>query len=99
MYCPYCGREMALIDGVLTCAAGEMSLSPRLAAVLVERFPVRASQPPSAAVGRRTGVWYCPGCGAPLGAGLHCRSCGLSLRDVFHQLVELHPHRDEHGHW
>jgi hypothetical protein len=99
VYCARCGREMSLIRGVPTCATGDMPLSPHLAAVLADRFPVQAPRPQSVPVGRRLGDWFCPGCGVALGAELCCPSCGRSLRDLLHELVELHPHRDESGHW
>jgi hypothetical protein len=90
---------MSLTDGIPTCAAGEMPLSPRLTAILVERFPLQAPRVSSVAVGRRPGAWFCPGCGVPLGAELSCPTCGRSLRDLLQQLVELHPHRNEDGNW
>jgi hypothetical protein len=99
MYCPYCGRAVTLIDGVLTCTDGEMPLSPHLQAVLAERFAVDIPRPPDVAEGQRLDAWFCPACGVRLGPGLICPSCGRTLRDLHHQLVELHPHRDEEGNW
>ncbi len=90
---------MPLIDGVLACTSGDVPLSPLLHAVLVERFPVYVPRPLSVAIGGRLGAWFCPGCGILLGPGLICPSCGHTLRDLHHQLVELHPHRDEGGNW
>jgi hypothetical protein len=88
---------MSRVDGVLTCVEGDMPLSRHLQAVLLERFPVQEQKPAYEAVGRRPGVWFCPGCAVPLGPGLSCRSCGKSLGDLHYQLIELHPHRDEGG--
>ena len=99
MYCPQCGREMSQIDGVFTCVAGDMPLSRHMQAALCERFPELKPRPAGAQFGRDLAAWFCPGCGIPLALELRCPSCGRSLRDLFVELVELHPHRDERGQW
>lgn len=97
MYCPHCGREMSLIKGVPTCLMGDMPLSRDLHAALIERFPAQRTRPVGIKVGLRLARWFCPGCGVPLAAELSCPECGHNLRDLFFQLVDLHPHRDERG--
>ena len=72
MYCPYCGREMAMIDGVFTCDAGDMPLSTAMHATLTERFPTHRPRPAGVEVGRRLTRWFCPGCGVPLDAEMTC---------------------------
>jgi predicted RNA-binding Zn-ribbon protein involved in translation (DUF1610 family) len=99
MYCPHCGREMSLLDGSFTCAAGEMTLSSHLRDILSERFSRQKPRPFGVEVGRRLARWFCPGCGIPLASELSCPSCGHNLRDLLVALVELHPHRDERGRW
>jgi hypothetical protein len=92
MYCPYCGREMELIDGTNTCLVGAMPLSAELRDTLSDRFPVSTGRPKDAAVGRRRGNWFCPGCGVPLDPGMRCSLCGQSIRELRFILVEFHPH-------
>jgi hypothetical protein len=92
VYCPHCGREMTLLDGVFTCVAGGMPLSPHMQAVLTERFPEPRPRPSGVELGRRLTRWFCPGCGLPLGPEMRCSRCGRSLRDQLFGLVELHPH-------
>ena len=99
MYCPHCGREMSLLDGVFTCVAGDMPLSAHMHAVLAERFPEHRPRSAKTEIGRRIARWFCPGCGVPLGPGMVCTSCGRSIRDQLFGLVELHPHRDESDIW
>jgi hypothetical protein len=86
---------MSLLDGWLTCVAGQMALSLEMRAILTERFPEPKPRPAGVEIGRRLGRWFCPGCGIPLAPELSCPSCGQSLRDLLFPLVELHPHRDE----
>lgn len=92
MYCPYCGREMALVRDVFACVAGDMPLSAAMHAALTEQFPMHRPRPAGVEVGNRLTRWFCPGCGVSLGAEMICPSCGGSLRDQLFQLVELHPH-------
>ena len=94
MYCPHCGRVMALTDGVFTCAEGNMPLSEAMHERLVERFPDHRPRATGVEVGRRLTRWFCPSCGVPVGRDLQCVECGRSLQGVFYHLVELHPHRD-----
>lgn len=94
MYCPHCGREMRLVDGVFACDAGGMSLSPHLHGILTQRFPEQRLRPSGVEVGRRLTRWFCPGCGVPLGPGMVCGQCGQSIQDLLFQLVELHPHAE-----
>ena len=93
MYCPHCGRTMALIDGVFTCVEGDMPLSQAMHERLTERFPDHRPQPAGVEVGHRITRWFCPSCGVPLGRDLQCGTCGRSLQGVHYHLVELHPHR------
>ena len=94
MYCPYCGREMSLVDGVFACTAGAMPLSRAMHATLTGRFPHHRPRPPGMGVGSRLARWYCPGCGVPLDPELVCSECGQSISDQHFALVELHPHRE-----
>jgi hypothetical protein len=94
VYCPHCGREMSVIDGVFTCEAGGMPLSRQMHAVLVERFPTQRERPQTVDLGHRLTRWFCPACGVPLDGEMKCQWCGQSIRDQLFRLVELHPHRD-----
>jgi hypothetical protein len=94
VYCPFCGREMSLVDGVFTCVAGGMPFSRHMHETLAERFPVQAPRPPGVVVGHRLTHMYAPGCGVPLDPELKCPSCGGSIRDQLFGLVERHPHRE-----
>lgn len=94
MYCPHCGRTMAVIDGVFTCVEGDMPLSQVMQVRLSERYPDHRPRPVGVEVGRRITRWFCPSCGVPLGHELVCGACGRSLQGVHYHLVELHPHRD-----
>lgn len=95
MYCLHCGREMTLTDGVFTCAAGGMPLTPHLHEVFAERFPEMKPRPAEVVVGRKLAQWFCPGCGVPLERSMKCGCCGQSIRDQIFRLVELPPHADE----
>ena len=95
MYCPHCGREMALLEGVFTCDEGGMTLSRRLQEVLTQRFPAHRLRPAEATVGRKLTRWFCPGCGVPLGQEMRCPKCEQSIEDLLYTLVELHPHAHE----
>jgi hypothetical protein len=97
LYCPHCGREMALVDGVFACAAGGMTFSRAIHETLSGRFPIHHQRSAGVEVGGRTARWFCPGCGVPLGPEMRCPSCGQSLRDQLFGLIELHPHLDESG--
>jgi uncharacterized Zn finger protein (UPF0148 family) len=94
MYCPHCGRQMELVDGVLSCAVGGMTFSRHLHAVLTERFPEQRPRPAGVAVGRRLTRWFCPACGVPLDREMVCGRCGQSIHDLLFRLVDLHPHGD-----
>lgn len=94
MYCPHCGREMELLDGVFTCVVGGMPLSQHMHTVLTERFPEPQPRPAGVEVGRRVARAFCPGCGVPLGPEMTCGRCGRSIRDQLFRLVELHPHAE-----
>ncbi|HEY1786398.1 MAG TPA: hypothetical protein VGG30_12640 [Pirellulales bacterium] len=85
---------MSLIDGVFTRVSDDMPLSRVVHATLVERFPVPRPRPETAEVGMRRPLWYCPGCGLPLGEGMKCSVCGKSIRNLVFQRVEIHPHAD-----
>ena len=99
MFCPKCAAKLVRRHGELTCVAGEMGLSKSVERSLTERYN---NHTPSLQRGEATTEpypWYCPGCGVILCRGLVCPECHLSLRDLQHQLVELHPHKIiEHGH-
>jgi hypothetical protein len=95
MYCPYCGREMELIDGVFTCVVGDMPFSGHMHTTMSERFPTHKNRPADAEFGRRLTRWFCPGCGVPLDSNMACPKCRGSIRDQLFRLVELHPHRDD----
>jgi hypothetical protein len=93
MYCFHCGKTMRLIDGVLTCTAGQMPLSANLQGVLRETFPaerfpcsVRAPLKLSWAPGI-----FCPGCGVELSDWV-CPKCSTHLKNLAFAIVELHPH-------
>jgi hypothetical protein len=92
VYCPWCGQEMSLRDGALTCVAGGMTLSEQLQAVLTERFPVAHAAPAGPATKQSEGCWHCPGCGSRLSAEMSCESCRQSIHDQLFTLIELHPH-------
>ena len=94
MYCPHCGREMRLIDGVFACNAGGMMLSQNLHRILIERFLEHRSCPFGVEVGKQLCRWFCPGCGVPLQRGMICGQCSRSIHDLLWDLVELHPHTD-----
>lgn len=94
MFCPYCGREMRLADGVFACIAGDMTLSTRIHALLRERFPTDKPRAESAEIGHRASRWFCPECGVPLDNDACCRYCGQTLRDLLSALSE-HLHGDE----
>src|SRR3569623_1670788 len=94
MFCPFCGREMSLADGVFACMPGDSMFSPTMHQTMRERFPVDSSRREEVQIGRQLARWFCPGCGVPLEA-LQCAKCGRSIRDLLGQLVELHPHSDE----
>ncbi len=100
MYCPKCGDVLARRpEGELACERGDMGLSRDLERGLQESFVDRSrvprDEPLSFGIG---GTWWCPGCGvqaAELKPGdLRCPSCGRSLREFVHALIELHPHRN-----
>ncbi len=95
MFCPFCGREMSLADGVFACIPGDMMFSPAMHQTMRERFPVDSPRREAVQIGRQFARWFCPGCGVPLDAKQHCVKCGQSIRDLLGQLVELHPHGDE----
>jgi rubrerythrin len=99
MFCPKCAAELVRRDGELTCIAGEMGLSQHVERVLAERY---TGHIPSARRGETTAEpcpWYCPGCGVLLDRDLLCPECHVSLRDLQHQLIELHPHKAKDGRW
>jgi hypothetical protein len=86
---------MSLVDGVFTCISGDMPLIRILHARLTERFPVSRPRPATAEVGKQPARWFCPGCGLPLGAGMVCAVCGVSIHDFVFQLVDIHPHLED----
>ena len=92
MFCPKCGKVMQVKEGIYTCEAGNMPLSPHLNKAFKERFegkpPVLAKQNDYI-----TG-WFCPQCGSRLPPGPSaCESCGAMIGDLTYQLTEVHPHK------
>jgi hypothetical protein len=86
---------MSIVDGTLTCVAGEMQLSKALNDSLSEVFVarVREARPRAFNWG---GHWFCPGCGVPATTErehVRCDTCGAYLDEFLYQLIELHPHR------
>jgi predicted RNA-binding Zn-ribbon protein involved in translation (DUF1610 family) len=94
MYCPHCGREMQLADGVFTCDVGGMTFSQNLHDILTARFPEQRPRPVGVEVGARLLRSFCPGCGVQLEREMKCGRCGQSIQDLLWPLVELHPHAD-----
>jgi hypothetical protein len=92
MYCPHCGREIRLVEGMYVCEAGEMTFGQYLHGILAKIFPEQRPRTIEVEVGRQLTRWFCPGCGVPLGKGMVCGQCGQSIHDLLWQLVELHPH-------
>ena len=98
MYCPKCGRKMDLLDGTLTCTAGNMPLSRHLQQLLLEAFPDENTPLKDPLVGAQLGRWFCPSCGTLLPKDKVCSSCGRSLTmNQVYNLVEFHPHLEEDG--
>ncbi len=93
MFCPKCAAELLPHHGELTCIAGEMGLSKYVERVLTERYSNHLPSLQRDEAIAEPHSWYCPGCGVPLCRDLGCPECHLSLRDLQHQLVELHPHK------
>lgn len=97
MFCPKCGSELVYQDGELTCIAGDMRLSRYMEQTITERYGRHKPPGHPAEASTDRDPWYCPGCGIPLGQDLVCPSCHVSLADLQHHLVELHPHKAEDG--
>jgi hypothetical protein len=95
MYCPHYGREMAYVEGILTCVAGGMPLSRRMQETLSQRFPIQRSRPVGSLEGRSLTRWFCPGCGVLLDREMCCPACNQSIADLLFPLVEFHPHGEE----
>ena len=96
LHCFRCGD--VLEEGPpLRCVAGDLPLSPYLERVLRERFGAgRPDAPSGPRPGFKVGgLWFCPRCGIPMAGAeeMTCGSCGGTLADLAHHLVELHPHR------
>lgn len=92
MYCPKCGREMLIENGVYKCKIGDMILSKKLHDELSKLFPMCSSQPNYIKVGADIEQWFCPGCGIPISENMECNNCGKSLEYLRFQLIELHTH-------
>lgn len=103
MYCPCCGDTLTLSLGVYRCERGEMELSHMTAEALTECYIARKRTPHSRP--RTRGLdraWYCPGCGVKMReakAVFTCPACRRSINEFIHELLDLHPHRDERGMW
>ena len=81
-----------------------MTLSENVRRGLEETF-IAATRPPREAPTFATGIgghWFCPRDGVAMiesDGVLHCSVCSRSLNEFVHQLIELHPHRDDRGHY
>ncbi len=95
MYCPKCGRAMNMQNGKYICESGNMSLSAKLHEQFVRRYPTSNPRTSDVEIGFVMLRWFCPGCGTHLDKNLCCRACGECIKDVYYQLVELHPHHSE----
>ena len=96
MYCPKCGDPIVSEGGLMRCLRG-LEFSMDLARRLQQRFGTTSG--PDRQRGRPLGVghWYCPGCGSEMALDAACSSCGASIQEFAHALVELHPHPDGKG--
>ncbi len=88
---------MRTVDGALRCMRGGMELSPNLRVALTEVFVTRSrpAKQRSAQMHSAGGAWFCPSCSTPMksnGPNVTCPSCGHSLDEFIHTLIELHPH-------
>ena len=97
MFCPKCAAELVRRHGELMCIVGEMGLSKYVERVLTERYNTHTPSLQRSETITEPHPWYCPGCGVILCRDLVCPECHLSLRDLQHQLVELHPHGIVHN--
>src|ERR1700722_13802985 len=107
MYCPKCGDVLEETAAVFRCVRGDMELSrhlgDRLRACYIT-LSERPMEPPLSSIRYKGGVggrWFCPGCGVSTEEkttwDVRCPQCGRSIWGFIHDLVELHPHRDDDG--
>ena len=95
LFCPKCGEAMAVQDGTLACARGEMPLSRALHKSLNEVFVAKTRRARAHAL-HWGGEWFCPGCGVAASTDkehVRCPRCGEYLDEFLYALIELHPHR------
>jgi hypothetical protein len=97
MFCPKCGRELVDTGRELTCLSGQMGLSQRMAARLIECFVLKAREPRDVRAGFKWGgTWFCPGCGVRAreeeSGVVRCPVCRSNLGEFLYELIELHPH-------
>jgi hypothetical protein len=93
MFCPKCAAVLDLRSGTLTCVLGDMPLSQRLHNLLTQRYASGVPSPRKGVTSIEKDRWYCPGCGVMLNENLVCPECYRSIKDLQHELVELHPHK------
>jgi len=93
MFCPKCAAELVRRDGELACVVAEMGLSRQVEGLLTQRYGGHIRSPRRGEVTAEPYPWYCPGCGVLLDRDMVCPECHVSLRDLQHDLVELHPHK------
>jgi Zn-finger nucleic acid-binding protein len=99
MFCPKCSAELVRRGSELTCVAGEMGLSQNVERILTERYSKHTASARRGEPTTEQYPWFCPGCGVLLGRDMLCPECHVSLRDLQHQLVEFHPHKNGDGRW
>jgi hypothetical protein len=83
----------------MSCARGEMVLSPHMHRVLTEWVASsdRRTEIPGSYSGRFGERWFCPGCGVEMHsqAGfVSCPQCGGQIANgILKELLDLNPHR------
>lgn len=93
IFCPKCGKRMCFSEmNEIFCLHGDMIFSKNLEKEIKKRCKFDSYQE---YISDTTGAkWYCPCCSKPLNDNLYCDSCNISIQDLMHQLVELHPHKN-----
>jgi hypothetical protein len=90
---------MELNNGTYYCKVGDMSLSPHVNDILMNRFPTILIESENKPFGSDLSKRYCPGCGVLLDKELKCSNCSKTIADLGYQLIEFHPHLKEDGSW
>ncbi len=93
MFCPKCAAVLDLRNGTLTCVPGDMPLSQRLHNLLTQRYRSGVPSSREGATSIEGTVGIVRAAGVILNEDLLCRECARSLKDLQHELVELHPHK------